>query len=245
MARERTRVVTRDGQNVANVQRRLRDAILNGDIPAGAVTSQTALGQELEVGRTPIREALRLLEREGLVVSAPNRRVRIAELSGTDAEELYIMRIALETIAIRLSVPVLTPADIAELEGYMAQMEYYMRLQDRIGLRNPHRAFHTGLVGASGQRVVTEIAQLFDHAERYRLGHGAYSDQDWRLRSDEHRAILDAASAGDADRAARKLAEHYAHTAKLVFAGLDPDHDVSRLRATLKEVAPGSEEALG
>jgi DNA-binding GntR family transcriptional regulator len=127
----------------------------------------------------------------------------------------------------------------------MAQMEYYMRAKDRIGLRNPHRAFHTGLVAAAGQRAITEIAQLFDHAERYRLRHGAYSDQDWKLRSNEHRAILDAVIAGDADRAARELAEHYAHTARLVFAGLEPDHDVSRLRATLKAAAPGSEAALG
>lgn len=237
-------MVSRDGQNVATVERQLREAILNGEIPAGTVISQVALSERLNAGRTPIREALRLLEREGLVIGAPNRRVTIAQLSGADAEQLYIMRIALETTAIRLTVPRLASADIAELEGYMAQMEHYMRARDRVGLRVPHRAFHLRLVAAVGDRATREITSLFDHAERYRLAHGAHDDHDWTLRSAEHRALLDAAIAGDAELAARKLAEHYAHTAGLVFMGVDPGRDVSRLREALRIAAPGSESAL-
>ena len=244
MTTQRVRVTSRDGQNVANVERQLREAILSGEIPAGAVTSQVALAERLGAGRTPIREALRLLERDGLVVSAPNRRVTIARLSGDDAEELYIMRIALETIAIRLTVPRLRSADIAELEGCMAQMEHYMRARDRVGLRTPHRAFHLGLVTAAGQRGVREISALFDHAERYRLAHGAYDDRDRGMRDSEHRSLLDAVTAGDAARAARLLAEHFANTARLIFTGLDPGRDDSRLRAALAAAAPGSESAL-
>lgn len=240
----RNRVVSRDGQGVAIVQGRLREAILAGEIPAGTVTSQVALSQRLHVGRTPIREALRLLQREGLVDTQPNRRVRIADLSGEDAEELYIMRIALEVVSIRITVPTLRSADIAELEGFMAQMEHYMRARDAIGLRVPHRAFHRGLVAGAGPRVVREITQLFDHAERYRTAHGAPTEREWELRAAEHRALLDSAAGGDAELAARTLAEHYAHTAVLVFASLDVGHDLARLRLTLRACAPGSEEAL-
>jgi DNA-binding GntR family transcriptional regulator len=71
---------TRDGQHVAVVHDRLRAAILLGELPAGQTTSQVTLARDLDVGRTPLREALRMLQREGLVVSEPNRRVRIAEL---------------------------------------------------------------------------------------------------------------------------------------------------------------------
>src|SRR3954465_5275028 len=91
----------RDGQHVAMVHDRLRTAILRGDIEAGATTSQAALAKTLDPGRPPLREALRMLQREGLVISEPNRRVRIADLSSDDAEELYIMRIALECVAVR------------------------------------------------------------------------------------------------------------------------------------------------
>src|SRR3954465_9718641 len=144
---------TRDGQHVALVHTRLRDAILRGELPAGQTTSQVTLARDLDVGRTPLREALRMLQREGLVVSEPNRRVRIAELSSSDAEELYVMRIALESVAIRITVPTLTSTDFAELEGYMAQMDHYMRADDRPGLPLPHRAFHDRLVRTAGERV--------------------------------------------------------------------------------------------
>jgi DNA-binding GntR family transcriptional regulator len=233
---------TRDGQHVAIVHERLRDAILRGEIQAGATTSQTALATQLDAGRTPLREALRMLQREGLVISEPNRRVRIAELSSDDAEELYIMRIALECVAIRITVPTLKSDDFAALEGYMAQMDHYMRADDMRGWRTPHLAFHNVLVAGAGPRVTEEIDRLFDHAERYRLRWGVTGV--WSDRAAEHRAVLDAAAAGDQDLAALRLAEHYARTAALIFAGLDPDHDLARLRTTMKTVAPGSEKKL-
>src|SRR3954471_5038798 len=152
---------TRDGQHVALVHDRLRDAILRGELAAGQTTSQVTLARDLNVGRTPLREALRLLQREGLVVSESNRRVRIAGLSSTDAEELYVMRIALEAVAIRITVPTLTSSDFAELEGYMAQMDHYMRVDDRRGMRLPHRAFHDRLRPAAGGGGDTPAEQLF------------------------------------------------------------------------------------
>src|SRR5580765_593543 len=113
---------TRDGQNVTVVHDRLRSAILRGEIPPGEATSQVALAKQLGVSRTPLREALRLLEREGLVISQPNRRVRIAQFSIADLEGVYAMRIALEATGIRATVPTMSDEVFAELEGLMAQM---------------------------------------------------------------------------------------------------------------------------
>jgi DNA-binding GntR family transcriptional regulator len=126
----------------------------------------------------------------------------------------------------------------------MAQMDHYMRSDDRPGMRVPHRAFHDRLVRASGERVTITIGQLFDHGERYRLAFGATTPERWEQRRAEHRAILDAAAAGDADLAARHLAAHYAQTAAFIFAALDPGHDLARLRTTIATVAPGAEDAL-
>jgi DNA-binding GntR family transcriptional regulator len=235
---------TRDGQNVAVVHDRLRDEILLGQIPAGETTSQVALARQLEVGRTPLREALRMLQREGLVVSEPNRRVRIAELSVADAEELYIMRVALEAVAVRLTVPGMESDAIAELEGYVAQMDHYMKSNDLSGFRVPHRAFHAALVVGAGERVARMIAQLFDHAERYRLAYGAATPEVWDQRRAEHRRILDAAAAGDPELTAERLVAHYARTVRLIFAGLHDDHEPTLLRAAITAVAPGAASAL-
>src|SRR5579875_2525033 len=144
---------SRDGQHLVQVHDRLRDAILRGELPPGHATSQAKLASDLGMGRTPLREALRMLQREGLIVSEPNRRVRIAGLSGSDAEELYVMRIALEAVAIRLTVPRLESAGVAELEGLLAQMTHFLNVGDSIGLRKPHRTFHMALVAGSGPRV--------------------------------------------------------------------------------------------
>jgi DNA-binding GntR family transcriptional regulator len=234
---------TRDGQNVSLVHDRLREEILAGNIPAGE-TSQVALARDLGVGRTPLREALRMLQREGLVISEPNRRVRIAELSPGDAEELYVMRTGLEYVAIQITVSDLDSDGVAELEGLMAQMDHYMRRRDAPGMRGPHRAFHGALVAGAGERVATMVALLFDHAERYRVAFGATTPTIWEKRRAEHRAILDAVSEGDADLAARRLLEHYGSTAGLIFKGLDPDYDPVRLRAAMESLAPGSTASL-
>lgn len=233
----------RDGQNVTIVHDLLRQKILRGGIPIGE-TSQAALARELDVGRTPLREAIRMLQREGLVISEPNRRLRIAELSAPDMEELYVMRVALEGVAIRITVPALGSEGIAELEGLMAQMDHYMRSQDHAGFRGPHHAFHAALVVGAGERVTSMIAQLFDHAERYRVNFGATKPEIWDQRRAEHRGIVDACAEGDAELAVRRLVEHYARTAALVFEGLGGDYDPERLRIALAAMAPGSESAL-
>jgi DNA-binding GntR family transcriptional regulator len=235
---------TRDGHNVAIVHERLRREILSGEIPAGE-TSQLALARELEVGRTPLREALRMLQHEGLVISEPNRRVRVADLSAEDVEQLYSMRIALEAMAVRVTVPEFGSAEVAELEGLLAQMDHYMRHQDSAGLRNPHRAFHACLVAGAGERTATTISLLFDHAERYRVAFAGSDQHRWDERQAEHRAIADAAASGDPDLTVHRLIAHYLQTSARVFNGLDSDYDPQRLRVTCAALAPGSERALG
>ncbi|MEU9336521.1 GntR family transcriptional regulator [Streptomyces sp. NPDC048290] len=232
----------RDGQSVAAAHDLLRTAILYGELEAGLSLSQAALGDRFGVGRTPLREALRLLQREGLVVAEPNRRVSVAELSAEDFEQLYIMRVSLEATAIRLTVPRLTSDDLAELEASMARMDHYEQAADPVGARAPHRALHQGLVAGAGERVAGEISRLAEHSERYRLrfaepGTGA-------KRRVEHRAVLDAAKSGDAERAVRELVLHYARSAALVFGALDPDRDLERLRTCVRSLAPGAEDAL-
>jgi DNA-binding GntR family transcriptional regulator len=239
----------RGGQNVVLIHKRLREAILYGELEPGTVKSQVALADELGVGRTPVREALRLLQSEGLVVGEPNRSVRISELTGPDAEELYIVRIPMEVVAARLTVPSLTFADMGEIEGYLAQMDHYGRGRDWTGLRAPHSAFHRTLVSAAGPRIVSMISTLADHAERYRVSPVAAPTEPhgvdyWAVRQEEHRAIAAAAGRGDAERTAELLALHYTRTAALVLSRIAPDLKPDRLRATLRQVIPAAEAAL-
>lgn len=233
---------TRSGRSVAVAHERVRAAILKGELPAGAKVSHASLSAEYDVGGTPLREALRMLESEGLVVSEPNRGVRIASLTAADAEELYIMRVALECVAVRITVPLMSANDIAELEGCMAQMDYLVGSGDRAGAHAPHRSFHRLLVAGAGDRLAREIAELDDQAERCRRLGGANTT--YEERRAEHRAIVDAAAAADGQRAAVELARHYAHSARAAISVLDASHDATRLRTTIAAVADGAQAAL-
>jgi DNA-binding GntR family transcriptional regulator len=104
------------------VHDRLRTAILRGEFDPTVPLSQVKLAARLGVSRTPLREALRMLQREGLIDSEPNRRVRVAELSLADLEQLYAARVLIEALAVRMTVPAYTAADLAELKDALAEM---------------------------------------------------------------------------------------------------------------------------
>jgi DNA-binding GntR family transcriptional regulator len=235
-------------QGVAVIRDRLREAIVTGELGPDTVATQTQLADALGVSRTPLREALRMLELEGLIVRETNRRFRIAGFSLDDLEELYIMRISLELSALRVTLRTFDHADHAELEGLMAQMERFALVSDWVGFEQPHRSFHMRLVGGVGPRVGEQMRRLWDHATRYRSAwggvvHGREPDDGWALRRTEHRALLDAVEEGDVEAAASVLASHYARTALDIAAKVDASNGMERLR-TILEAQTGSRELL-
>jgi DNA-binding GntR family transcriptional regulator len=224
---------------------RLRASILDGELAPNAVATQVELAERLAVSRTPLREALRMLEIEGLIVREPNRRFRIAGITLEDLEELYMMRISLEVMALRITLPQLTNADHAELEGWLAQMERFVLVGDWRGLEEPHRAFHAKPVSQAGPRIEHELAGLWDHAQRYRNAYAAMYQQgsDYSLRQAEHRQLLDAIESGDLDAATRALSSHYARTAIDVAGRAAPGHPMNKVRAVLAAYTGSTELA--
>jgi DNA-binding GntR family transcriptional regulator len=220
-----------NGQNTEDVYERVRTAILDGQLAPGAVMSQVALAEELGISRTPLREALRMLQSEGLVEGEHNRRVRVAPMTASDLEGLYVMRVTLEAEALRLSVPLLTPEHLARLEGYMAEMAHYAQAKDYRRWVVPHREFHRALTAPTGPRVNDLLGQLFDHAERYRRLHIGHGPSAWATAG--HREILDACKAGDRERSGALLAGHLARTGLEVSELLEPGYDPALLRAAI------------
>ncbi|HEY2054629.1 MAG TPA: GntR family transcriptional regulator [Solirubrobacterales bacterium] len=216
-------------QNVVSAHQTLRDAIITSKLAPGTVSSQVALAREFDIGRTPLREALRLLQSEGLVAGDPNRRVRIVDIDAEDLEDLYVLRVLLETTALKLTLPGMTSADIAEIRGFMAQMDHYGNDDDWSGLRGPHKAFHMKFVADGGPRVVKLIDGLFDQGERYRQAFIAVTADEWAERQTEHQGLIDAAVDRDAQRGAELLARHYVRSAELVISNLEPGRPLDRL----------------
>jgi DNA-binding GntR family transcriptional regulator len=221
------------GVSKETVYDRVRSAILEGELTPGAIMSQVALAEELEISRTPLREALRMLQSEGLIEAEPNRRVRVTPISPDDLEDLCIIRVTLEAEALRLSLPRMTADDLARLEGAMAEMAHYADARDYRGWGAPHRRFHRLLTAHAGQRLNALLDQLFDHSERYRRMHIGHGPSAWATAG--HRAILDACKQGDRVGASSRLASHLARTAFEVSELLDPSYDPVRLREALAD----------
>ncbi len=220
-------------QSAEYVYRRVREAILDGELAPGQTMSQVVLAEELGVSRTPLREALRMLQGEGLVEARPNRRVRVAPISAGDLEELYAVRVALEAQALRLAVPRMTPEDIARLEGSIAEMAHYAEERDMRRWLVPHADYHRRLTELAGERFEGLLTQLYDHAERYRRLHIGYGPSAWATA--DHRDILDAVKAGDARQSAALLAEHLSRIAFEVAEILEPGRDLAKLRQVLAD----------
>jgi DNA-binding GntR family transcriptional regulator len=228
-------------RGVTALRDRLRAAIVTGEIPAGAVRTQAQLAQALGVSRTPLREALRMLELEHLIVRQSNGRFRVADITLSDIEELGVMRIALDAAAARLTVPALTNADHAELEGLFAQTSRLARLGEWEAFHRPHVRFHLKLTSGVGPMYTDQLVRLWDHAERYRMAYTEIVTAQGRegVAIAEHRAILDAAEAYDADGVARGLAVQYARRAIEIGAVVDPSYPMDRIR-TILELETGS-----
>ncbi len=224
-------------QSAEYVHRRVREAILEAELPPGETMSQVALADELGVSRTPLREALRMLQGEGLIEARPNRRVRVAPISASDLEELYALRVMVETEALRLSVPRMSSEHIARLEGSIAEMAHFAQQRDMRRWLVPHAEYHRQLTNLAGERFDTLLSQLFDHAERYRRLHLGHGPSAWATA--DHREILDAVKAGEVQAAAALLAQHLSRTAFEVAEILQPGRELTSLTQVLADV--GSE----
>ena len=217
----------------------LRESILNGALPPGESLSQVQLASQLGVSRGPLREAVRMLQREGLVEAEVNRRGRVSSFSIDDLEQLYAMRIVHESLAIRINVPRFAKRDIDALRGCLRRMEA-LAGHDLRQWQGVDREFHFTLLAHAGDRLMRTIRELYDHADRYRWLYIKGVPRALSIAADEHKAILEACVDGDAAVAAAQLARHLARTALTVLTHHAPEHDPTTVRAAIR-LATGAE----
>jgi DNA-binding GntR family transcriptional regulator len=176
----------------------------------GQTLNQATLATELGISTTPLREALRRLESEGLVELRRHSDARVAPLSAEEARDLIELRLALDPVAVSLAADRRTKDDIAQMRAAAAGM---IALPDHPSIEQliAHRTFHQALYRAShNELLITTLDGLWDKSDRYRLvglrqprGHAERED-----RTREHHLLLEAVVAGDADEAARVMRTH-------------------------------------
>lgn len=193
----------------------LRAAIVDGRLAAGERYSVAALADGLGVSRTPVREALLMLERQGLVRFERNKGVRILETSAGDLEEVFALRLLLEVPATRRAAARLSAADLDALD---AELDAMATAVDEGPFMAHDQRFHEIVLDAAGnRRLATLVDQLRDHV-RLRGASTVGRSRDLDAIHAEHVAIRDALRSRDADAAAAAMRQHLLRTGSLLVA---------------------------
>lgn len=206
-----TQSPVRDGITGTRVADELREAILRGTYPPGTRLRQEELAGQYGASRVPVREALRLLESEGLVTTVANAGAWIARLSLQECVELYQVRERIEPLLLRYSMPELSEGQIdrlAELADTMARttdVEHFLELD---------REFHLGSYAGAGTTFLGPTVQrLWNTTQHYRRAFTRLlDDESNRIVHDEHHMLVAAIRERDSDDAERILLGHIRRT---------------------------------
>ncbi|ALV39972.1 hypothetical protein AU252_01320 [Pseudarthrobacter sulfonivorans] len=226
----------RQGNDVARVHADLRSMILDCTLEPGRRISQTELSRLTGAGRTPLREALRMLQQEGLVRAELNKGITIAALDLDDLDCIYAYRVSIEAVAVRITVPLLTDLELHELDRTITLMGAAIERGDRDEFELPHRRFHQLLVSHVQDSARARLAIDAERAERVRRLLMQGDRHSLGKADSEHREILAAAHARDGVAASRLLASHLARSAFYVAAQLEPTYDTVLTRTALRTV---------
>jgi DNA-binding GntR family transcriptional regulator len=204
--------VTLAGRALAGV----RAAIVDGRLEAGERYSVATLAAGLGVSRTPVREALLVLERQGLVRFERNKGVRILETSTHDLEEIFTLRLLLEVPAARRACGRLTAADLDTLDRELDAMADAAAAGRETPFMAHDQRFHAVLLEAAGNhRIVALIDQLRDHV-RFRGASTVGRGRDLAAILAEHVVIRDALRRRDPEAAAAAMRAHLLATGELL-----------------------------
>ena len=191
----------------------LRRAVRQRVLPPGQALNQDDLAKRFGVSRIPLREALRTLASEGLIVMRPGVGAIVTELSPDEVEELYDLRLLLEPPLASATVHQARRRDIDELNGMVTRMDELSAAGDRDGWSNLNYAFHRRLHELSGKRHhVRLVVQVLNLVEPYSRIY-VHMFGSLEAAQQEHRAMVAAISARDADRL-RALFESSIRTAR-------------------------------
>ncbi len=195
----------------------LRAAILNGRLPFGTRLRQEDLAAQLEISRTPIREALGRLQQEGLVEILPAVGVRVAALELDEAVHLYDVREVLDGLAARLAAVRRDEASLKKLEKALARMAQCLEHRDANQWFPAHVTFHDEIFRASGNARLQALAALVKLSIRH--FHPLLLKTAHRLEDAyrEHRAIFEAIDAHDSELAERLARAHIATAKEIVL----------------------------
>jgi len=190
----------------------IRRMILAGELAEGERLIEERLTEQLGISRPPLREALRVLEQEGLIVTRPRRGSMVATLTDQDVFEILTLRSALERLAIELGVPVRFPDRLKAAQEALVEMEQCAAAEDRGSLVQAGYRFHSSLIALAGHRRLEEAYASVQQQLLLCMARNLYAREHYHEDLNEHvarhRFLLDLVEAGDPTAVLAELAVH-------------------------------------
>ena len=201
----------------------LRRAILKGELKPGERLMEIALADKLGVSRTPIREAIRKLELEGLVVMAPRKGAKVASITERDLNDVLEVRKGMEVLAISLACKRITGEELDKLEAIEQSFQSLIESGNLTELAEMAVKFHDTIYQATNnQRLVQLLNNLREQMYRYRMEY-LKDIAVRRTLAEEHKAICEALRGRDESKAQNYVSVHIDNQQKAIIRSLNQE----------------------
>ena len=191
---------------------KIRSDILSGKYKRGEELVESSIGKELGISRTPVREAIRQLELEGLVQLVPNKGAFVTGISEKDVRDIYLIRARLEGLAARMAAKNITPELLDAMEETVVLSEYHAKKEHYEQVCEMDSKFHKLLYKASGSRILEHtLTDFHQYVQRVRMA-SIMKKRRMEKSNDEHDAILTAIREHDEEKAELVATRHISNT---------------------------------
>lgn len=194
----------------------LRERIIKGEYGIGQRIKEGQVAEELKVSRTPIREALKQLETEGLIKTLPNRGSFALGLTREDIQDIYAVRTAVEALAIEWAVARISDDEVLKLKDVYERMEFYSAKQDSRKVLELNQEFHQILYNASGSRFLAHILKSYQEFVEKTRKATVYNKENLGIILQEHGQILEAVQERNPGQAVERIQIHLNNSRKRV-----------------------------
>lgn len=220
---------------------RLRELILRRAFPPGTVLKQAEVARRLGVSRTPVREAFRMLQEEGLIAAEPDQRATVVGLDIYELDAAYASRILLECLAVRMTTATIEPAGLDVLDDAISRMHMHrQRHRTSPEWAQAHRDFHRRTIAGAGTELMKEVQRLMDRTHQYLRLAQLGTEERGSAAERGHRRVVEAMRLHAQGPAAIAMAEHLADTARHLVAQVAPGHELLTVAAAISMVDVGA-----